>query len=151
MNKEGEKATAKDWASLKGSVVGGSDRISQFSSSVCLLRDVTNEEVTAQIAELPQREHKDPSKPRTRIVFDQVMHVAYARSGESESLGIPLYHDRGMFRYEEIPAVIRHNDKTYNITAFQNRVIDEIKERRKGTMPAKAKANAKDSTTSVPV
>ncbi len=94
-----------DWEEMAESFVSGSDRLAQFCSMLCILRNLNNREMDIMLEKnLPMQ------KPYAGVAltganalpFNQLLHVVLHRGGDEWRRGIPLYLRRGWAQYTEM-------------------------------------------------
>ncbi|MCX5659274.1 MAG: hypothetical protein NTW19_06065 [Planctomycetota bacterium] len=123
-NRAAINATADDWEHSSEAFAASSDRIAQFCSQMAMLRNVDAKEADAigsafEDADLPASRKETPhgaTKAVLReghggLMYNQMLHIVLTRGGQDCKSGLPLYHDRGLFRYEDLgtnPKVVHY-------------------------------------------
>ena len=79
--------------------ISGSDRLTMFCSSLCILRNPALAMQEAIEAQFGGRREGDDSQA---WLFNQLLQIIVQRQGREYRWGIPLYLDRGKARYEEV-------------------------------------------------
>jgi replicative DNA helicase len=97
-NRAAINVDVQDWQEMAESFVAGSDRLAQFCTMLCILRNLTGPEAERQVAHGWTREGRTGMQG---LRFNQMLHVILQRGGPNFPMGIPLYIDRGFARYEE--------------------------------------------------
>lgn len=109
-NRSAIGVTGEEWENNAEAYIAGSDRIAQFCSALCILRNVTPEEGSHIAQRFGVRQGKAGANS---LMYNQVLHLILQRQGPDFRRGIPLYLDRGYARYEEMatPEVLEWMDK----------------------------------------
>lgn len=93
--------SAKDFVTEGEKYVAGSDRLLQFCTCLCLLRNLDLDEGEKLLETYGERQ-TDLKDPRARMPFNQVLHMMAQRQGPDCRTGIPLYIGRGTATYQEM-------------------------------------------------
>jgi len=103
-NRESVMVTGTEWEEQAERFVAGSDRLAWFCDQLAILRNVTRKESDFLQAncELRTDLHGNPREGFNALPFNQFLHILINRHGTDYRSGIPLYHDRGVFQYEEV-------------------------------------------------
>lgn len=136
-SREALKLKGKDWGDQAGMGVGGSDRISMYVSAMLEMRNLVAEEKKMVADRWPNFR---PGHIGAGVLrFDQLLHVTFNRNGGLCQHGIPLYHNRGTFRYEEIGDPQTVDDSGYDEV---ERFVATMHDRKKSTgrMPSEVGA-----------
>ncbi len=94
--------TSEEWEEMAESFVAGSDRLSQYATMLCILRNLNQKDIEVMHEhpdEVPMREGMED---KNALRFNQLLHVVLQRAGNEWRSGIPLYLKRGWSRYEEL-------------------------------------------------
>ena len=112
-NRAAVGVTGEDWREMAEAYVAGSDRLAQFCTMLCILRNVTRDEAEV-VSTLPVPPCRPRACPDLGILqrttdtssnswrFNQFLHVVLHRGGDEYRDGIPLYLRRGLATYEEV-------------------------------------------------
>lgn len=120
--------TGKDWADNPGQATGGTDRLNQFASAICDLRNLTMDEQDAVAQKWPNI--RPGLEGDSALLFNQMMHIPFNRNGPTCTLGMPLHHNKGRFTYEEVSKFdAAGNDE---VTPFIRQIYDSKSRRSKG-------------------
>jgi replicative DNA helicase len=154
-----------EWEEMGEGVVAGSDRIAQFCTMLCVLRNVVPAEEQLIRANLAKYLRKDGERKfeaetglwtyegkelegHAALPYNQMLHIFLQRGGPDYRRGIPLYLDRGRARYEEL-ALKRCSDNTYArakngwFSGEENRILQFTRERQKALHTEKTSKAAK--------
>lgn len=95
--------TGVDFVNEAENFVAGTDRIAQFCTMLCSLRNVSEQEEQEILAKWPDARPIDPKNDdiRQRLLFNQVLHIMLQRQGPDLRRGIPLHLNRGRAQYQE--------------------------------------------------
>lgn len=102
-NRTGATLTAKDWANKADLAAGASDRFAMRCDCKLDIRHLDPEEQKYVLKAYGMRKGtEDSNEMRTQIYFNQLMYVNDNRAGGNCPEGLPIFHDFGRFRYEEM-------------------------------------------------
>lgn len=100
-NREAGKMKPKDWLTQADSATGGSDELNKFCTVRCDLRNLNSDELAAVDARWPNHPSRQGCDGNSGHLVNQMLYLPINRKGPECKHGIPMFHNKGKFRYEE--------------------------------------------------
>ena len=101
-NRKAIGKTGKEFAAEAEDFVAGSDRIAQFCTLLCCLRDVDQNEERKILDNRWVRDGNPGNTDHNNLWFNQALHIMLNRFGPAFTSGIPMYIHRGKAQYQEM-------------------------------------------------